>query len=277
MEARLPRSAELRKCRSQPLVDGGDEDGRRVVARVALLAVGRLVGLVRDGAADPASARVGAVFGRGVRLVSASPARPGTRPSHPGPAHPDAFQHHLELRRLAPMPSRNHYRHRLLPLLDRQVQLGGQPATRAAEPVIVRRYGGLPFAQEDTPEPLKDAFAALLERLGGGRRGRCPSGVVHRGVLGGPARPGHPDPGGTAAAGGCRAEGGATAVTSLARGPSPPSERGDYARAARPGAKVIRRGTSGTRAAVAVVRARWRGVRRGRGSRRRSTRSPRRW
>ncbi|MFF4361311.1 TetR/AcrR family transcriptional regulator [Streptomyces sp. NPDC001604] len=27
--------------------------------------------------------------------------------------------------------------------------------------------GGLPYAQEDTPEPLKDAFAALLETLGG--------------------------------------------------------------------------------------------------------------
>jgi Tetracyclin repressor-like, C-terminal domain len=26
--------------------------------------------------------------------------------------------------------------------------------------------GGLAFAQEDTPEPLKDAFAALLESLG---------------------------------------------------------------------------------------------------------------
>lgn len=26
--------------------------------------------------------------------------------------------------------------------------------------------GGLPYAQEDTPEPLKDAFAALLESLG---------------------------------------------------------------------------------------------------------------
>ncbi len=26
--------------------------------------------------------------------------------------------------------------------------------------------GGLPYAREDTPEPLKDAFAALLETLG---------------------------------------------------------------------------------------------------------------
>ncbi len=43
---------------------------------------------------------------------------------------------------------------------------------------------------------------------GRGRRGRRPPGAVHRGVLGFPARPGDPDPGGTAAAGGHRAEGG---------------------------------------------------------------------
>ncbi|MHC3819520.1 MULTISPECIES: TetR/AcrR family transcriptional regulator [unclassified Streptomyces] len=31
---------------------------------------------------------------------------------------------------------------------------------------IFQLDGGLPYAQEDTPEPLKDAFAALLESLG---------------------------------------------------------------------------------------------------------------
>lgn len=31
---------------------------------------------------------------------------------------------------------------------------------------IFQLDGGLPYAQEDTPEPLKDAFAALLECLG---------------------------------------------------------------------------------------------------------------
>ncbi|MER6871981.1 TetR-like C-terminal domain-containing protein, partial [Amycolatopsis sp. NPDC000673] len=31
---------------------------------------------------------------------------------------------------------------------------------------IFQLDGGLAFAQEDTPEPLKDAFAALLETLG---------------------------------------------------------------------------------------------------------------
>ncbi|WP_329445212.1 TetR/AcrR family transcriptional regulator [Streptomyces canus] len=39
----------------------------------------------------------------------------------------------------------------------------GNPAVYDA---LFQLDGGLPYAQEDTPEPLKDAFAALLETLG---------------------------------------------------------------------------------------------------------------
>ncbi|MFE6894899.1 TetR/AcrR family transcriptional regulator [Streptomyces sp. NPDC057694] len=39
----------------------------------------------------------------------------------------------------------------------------GNPAVYDA---IFQLDGGLPYAQEDTPEPLKDAFAALVESLG---------------------------------------------------------------------------------------------------------------
>lgn len=39
----------------------------------------------------------------------------------------------------------------------------GNPAVYDA---MFRLDGGLAFAREDTPEPLKDAFAALLESLG---------------------------------------------------------------------------------------------------------------
>ncbi|MER5204967.1 TetR/AcrR family transcriptional regulator [Streptomyces sp. NPDC002825] len=38
----------------------------------------------------------------------------------------------------------------------------GNPAVYDA---LFRLDGGLPYAQEDTPEPLKDAFAALMESL----------------------------------------------------------------------------------------------------------------
>ncbi len=36
----------------------------------------------------------------------------------------------------------------------------------AVSDALFQLDGGLPYAQEDTPEPLKDAFAALLETLG---------------------------------------------------------------------------------------------------------------
>ncbi|WP_328484261.1 TetR/AcrR family transcriptional regulator [Streptomyces sp. NBC_00377] len=43
---------------------------------------------------------------------------------------------------------------------------------------IFQLDGGLPYAQEDTPEPLKDAFAALLESLG-----EVAGDGVHRGLF----------------------------------------------------------------------------------------------
>ncbi|GGT59951.1 hypothetical protein GCM10010271_73980 [Streptomyces kurssanovii] len=115
---------------SQPLVDGGDEDGRLVTdrelvisrgygpvsfeavnpaldrvplavvnrvelrrpaaERAAFLPVAGLVGLVRDGAADTAPSQVGAVLARGVRLVRADPSWPSAGPARPQPGNPDA-------------------------------------------------------------------------------------------------------------------------------------------------------------------------------------------
>ncbi|MFC8566759.1 TetR/AcrR family transcriptional regulator [Streptomyces sp. NPDC057245] len=51
-------------------------------------------------------------------------------------------------------------------------------ANPAVYDAMFRLDGGLPFAQEDTPEPLKDAFAALLESLGG-----VAGGGVHPGLF----------------------------------------------------------------------------------------------
>ncbi|MFG2803438.1 hypothetical protein [Streptomyces pseudovenezuelae] len=50
-------------------------------------------------------------------------------------------QDDLELRGVAALSGRDHDRRGLLPLLDGQVQLGGQAAARASEPVIVRLGG----------------------------------------------------------------------------------------------------------------------------------------
>ncbi|MFG2622830.1 TetR/AcrR family transcriptional regulator [Streptomyces sp. NPDC048507] len=44
--------------------------------------------------------------------------------------------------------------------------LGFAERNPAVYDAMFRLDGGLPFAREDTPEPLKDAFAALLENLG---------------------------------------------------------------------------------------------------------------
>ncbi|HVK21475.1 MAG TPA: TetR/AcrR family transcriptional regulator [Actinokineospora sp.] len=44
--------------------------------------------------------------------------------------------------------------------------LGFAARCPAVYDAMFRLDGGLPFAREDTPEPLKDAFAALLESLG---------------------------------------------------------------------------------------------------------------
>ena len=109
--------------------------------------------------------------GAGRDLRRGRPARPGHRPR---PRLP-------RLRRTQPGGLR-----RLVPARRRPgVRAGGHPGTSQGR---LRRAAGEP---------------------GRGRRGRRPPGAVHRGVLGVPARPGDPDPGGTAAAGGRRAEGGA--------------------------------------------------------------------
>lgn len=102
------------------------------------VAVGGLVALLRDRAADAALAQVGTVRAGAVRLVGANLVRPGTRTARPEPRHPDTAQDHLELRGVTALSGRDHQRHRLLGLLDRQVQLGGQPTPGASETVVVR-------------------------------------------------------------------------------------------------------------------------------------------
>lgn len=105
---------------------------RPTAAGAAFLAVAGLVGLVRDGAADTASAQVGAVLAGGVRLVGTHSIGASTRPARPQPGDPDAAQEDLELWGVAALSGRDHDRHGLLSLLDGQVQLGGQAAARAS-------------------------------------------------------------------------------------------------------------------------------------------------
>lgn len=176
-----PLPALYRLRRSQPFVDGRDEDGRLVAdrefvvprghgpvpfeainaaldrvpglvvlrvelwrptaTRAAFLAVTGLVGFVRDGAPDPAPPQVSAILPGGVRLVGAHAIWPGARPARPKTRDTDLVQDRLELWGIAPLPSRDHDRHGLLALLDSQVQLRGQAAARAPEPMVVRLDG----------------------------------------------------------------------------------------------------------------------------------------
>jgi hypothetical protein len=98
-------------------------------ARTELLAVADLVGLFRDCAADTASAQVGAVGSGAIRLVRSDLVGFGARPTSAEPRYPYRLQDRLELRTVVPVASSDDECERLLLLLDRQVQLGGQPAT----------------------------------------------------------------------------------------------------------------------------------------------------
>lgn len=59
----------------------------------------------------------------------------------PRPGHPDRLQGWLELRGVTPLPGRDQHRQRLLPLLDGEVDLGGQPASGTSETMVGRLDG----------------------------------------------------------------------------------------------------------------------------------------
>ncbi|WP_406500781.1 hypothetical protein OG936_14460 [Streptomyces sp. NBC_00846] len=86
--------------------------------------------------------------------------------------HSDLLQHGLELRGVPSLPCRNHDRHGFLTLLDRQVQLGGQAAARAPEPVVLR-LGVDAAGRFDLQVPLSRAPAACRwsEEKGGNATG----------------------------------------------------------------------------------------------------------
>src|SRR5690349_21400840 len=104
------------------------EGGRPTASGAELPAAAYLIGFLRDGASDPASAQVGAVRARTVGFVGADPAR--FRAWSPGTCagDADAFEDRLELRTVVPMSSGDKQRQRLLPLLGREVDLRGQAA-----------------------------------------------------------------------------------------------------------------------------------------------------
>src|SRR5260370_37207732 len=118
------------------LVQFGVEGWRAAAGAALVLAVADLGGLVWDGAPDPPSPQVGAVSPGTVGLISQHPPRPGAGTAPPRPGHPDPRHRGLDLRTVTTLPRGDDDRQRLLVLLTRQMDLGGQAPARAAQPMI---------------------------------------------------------------------------------------------------------------------------------------------
>src|SRR5439155_4841853 len=101
-------------------------------------AVGGLVGLDRDGAADPALAQQGPVGLAAVGVGRQHSVGAGARPAACGSGHPDASQHGGELWTVATLAAGQYQGQRLAALLTGQMQLGGPATPRPAQRVIVR-------------------------------------------------------------------------------------------------------------------------------------------
>lgn len=107
-------------------------------AHATLLSVADLVGLLRDGAADAASAQVGAVRARAVRPIRAEPVGLGARASRTDARDTDAVEHILEPRAVMAVAGGDDQGQRFLPLFDREMELGRQSAPGASESVVGR-------------------------------------------------------------------------------------------------------------------------------------------
>lgn len=128
-------------------------------AHATLLSVADLVGLLRDGAADAASAQVGAVRARAVRPIRADLVGLGARASRTDARDTDAVEHILELRAVMAVASGDDQGQRFLPLFDREMELRRQSAPGASES-MVGRFGVDAAGRFSLESPLFRAPAA---------------------------------------------------------------------------------------------------------------------
>jgi hypothetical protein len=105
---------------------------RAAAARTLLLAVGDLVGLLRNDTADAASPQVGTVGAGGVRLVRGNGAGPGARAPDRA-THLDALQYRDEAGAVGGLSRSEDERQRPAPAFGREVDLGGQPTPGTAQ------------------------------------------------------------------------------------------------------------------------------------------------
>lgn len=100
--------------------------------------VSGLVPLLRDGVRDPAFAQVGADLTGGVRPVGKYMFRPGAGASTADPGDTDSVHHLLKDGCVAPLAGGNDGCEDVEGGVDGEVNLGGQPAARAPQAVVVR-------------------------------------------------------------------------------------------------------------------------------------------
>src|SRR5690606_9234815 len=75
-------------------------------------------------------------------VVGQDPVRARPWPSGAGAGDADGLEHGAELRAVAGLPGRQHYRQRFAALLAGKMDLRGQPAAGAPQPVICRLRTG---------------------------------------------------------------------------------------------------------------------------------------
>lgn len=114
------------------------ESGRAATGRPSTDPVAGLVALLRDGVRDPAFAQVGADLERGVGAIRKDVLRASARMSNAGPRDADLLHDPLENRCVAPLARGDDSRKDVAGSVHREVNLGGQPTTGAAETMVVR-------------------------------------------------------------------------------------------------------------------------------------------
>lgn len=106
------------------------ESRRPTAGLPASLAVGGLVGRLRNRAQDSPLSQVGSVGPGRVRLIAPHSQGPDTGTSASGAGNPDAFQDCRELGTVTTLTCGHHQRQRPLALLAGKMDLGGEPRDR---------------------------------------------------------------------------------------------------------------------------------------------------
>ena len=105
-------------------------------------AVSDLVVAFGDRGGDAPGAQPCSVRLRRIALVREDTLRPGSRPALAGARDADVLEHGGHHRGVVDVPSRDHHPQRPAAPIGDEMQLGGQPATRAPNSVVRRLIDG---------------------------------------------------------------------------------------------------------------------------------------